>query len=542
MFSFQYLLLFAGVVVGSFSNQHEKAAKYSRKPIPRIPKRDAPGVETTSLFLNNKTSSFAVNASALPEVTFPVGESYAGTLPITPISSNTTDPNQLWFWFFPSSNPLAKNEIVIWLNGGPGCSSLFGMLQENGPFLWQPGTYQPIPNPYSWTNLTNIIYIDQPVSTGYSTGNISVNNEQDVTTQFMGFWENFIDLFSMQGYKIYIAGESYAGQYIPYIASGFLDAKDEVNFNLKGIQINDPSINYDDTMTQAAVVPALQYYQNIINLNETFMANITKRAETCGYTEFFNKYTTSFPPPGPIPTPPNSSLPGCDLYDDVYNATYFMNPCFNIYHLVEYCPYLYDQLGFPSLGGGPNNYFNRTDVQKILNAPVGTNFYVCGGGPNLFPNGDSSPPSALGPLPSVIERTNKTIIGHGLLDFLLFANGSLITIQNMTWNGAQGFQSPPSSTMNFFVPYHQSLDYILSIVNDAIPDTAPQYDTAGAGIQGTWHTERGLTWVTVPLAGHEIPQYTPGAAYRMLEFLLERIENLSVRGDYTTQTGNFSGT
>jgi carboxypeptidase D len=116
--------------------------------------------------------------------------------------------------------------------------------------LWQPGTYQPIPNPYSWTNLTNIIYIDQPVSTGYSTGNISVNNEQDVTTQFMGFWENFIDLFSMQGYKIYIAGESYAGQYIPYIAFGFLDAKDEVNFNLKGIQINDPSINYDDTMTQ----------------------------------------------------------------------------------------------------------------------------------------------------------------------------------------------------------------------------------------------------------------------------------------------------
>jgi carboxypeptidase C (cathepsin A) len=106
----------------------------------------------------------------------------------------------------------------------------------------------PVVNPYSWVNLTNMIYIDQPVSTGFSPGNITVNDEHDVATQFMGFWKNFIETFSMQGYKVYITGESYAGQYIPYIASAMLDAEDETYYNVKGVNIMDPSINDDSIL------------------------------------------------------------------------------------------------------------------------------------------------------------------------------------------------------------------------------------------------------------------------------------------------------
>ena len=128
------------------------------------------------------------------------------------------------------------------------------------------------------------------------------------------------------------------------------------------------------------------------------------------------------------------------------------------------------------------NYFNRSDVQAAINAPP-TNFYICQAGSNLFPQGDQSAFSGLGPLPSVIERTNNTIIGHGLLDFLLFANASLITIQNMTWNGMQGFQERPSKVQNFFVPYHQSLSYILRFADEAVPNLPQVFDTAGAGFQ-----------------------------------------------------------
>ena len=70
-------------------------------------------------------AEFAVNGSAgaIPYVDFDIGESYAGLMPI----SNRTNASELYFWFFPSPNPAAENEILIWLNGGPGCSSLEGM-------------------------------------------------------------------------------------------------------------------------------------------------------------------------------------------------------------------------------------------------------------------------------------------------------------------------------------------------------------------------------------------------------------------------------
>lgn len=140
------ILLLAASLTTALENPHKKAAKYAKRSNPPVLTKDAPRKRETSDFLTDKTSSkqnpkptvrlyltfsieFAVNGSALPEFDFNIGESYAGTLPI---SANASDPNQLWFWFFPSSNPLAKKEITIWLNGGPGCSSLDGLFQENG--------------------------------------------------------------------------------------------------------------------------------------------------------------------------------------------------------------------------------------------------------------------------------------------------------------------------------------------------------------------------------------------------------------------------
>jgi carboxypeptidase D len=177
-----------------------------------------------------------VNGTDFPGIPFDIGESYAGLLPIT---SNASDPRQLFFWFFPTTDPDAPKDITIWLQGGPGCSSLNALLQENGPFLWQPGVYEPFPNPYSWTSLTNMIWVDQPFGVGLSPGDAYVKDNVEAAEQFMGFWKNFVDVFSTQGYNIYIVSESYGGRWGPYLAGAMLDTEDESYFNVKGIELID---------------------------------------------------------------------------------------------------------------------------------------------------------------------------------------------------------------------------------------------------------------------------------------------------------------
>ncbi|EJT73262.1 hypothetical protein GGTG_10109 [Gaeumannomyces tritici R3-111a-1] len=511
----------AHVGKGHLDNVLQRRAPNAHDPQKHIAERAA----NSTRFLNSKTSGFAVNGTGIPDVNFDVGESYAGNLPI---SSDPNEPSSLFWWFFPSTNQAADKEILIWLNGGPGCSSLEGLLQENGPFSWQYGTFKPVPNPWSWHTLTNVVWIEQPVGTGFSTGKVTATSEEDVAKQFMGFWKNFIQLFDMQGYKVYIAGESYAGLYCPYIASAFLDAKDTTFYDMKGMMIYDPSVAPDTLTELAPVVSFVDYWGGLFPFNDTFRADIHARADKCGYTDFMKEYLV-YPPKGPIP----DALPGMDetgaikpecsgIYNDIFSAISLINPCFDIYQVATTCPLLWDVLGFPGsfeyLPDGATIYFNRTDVKAAIHAPAEVSWSSCAN-ENVFVNGtDSSDFSTQnGVMGGVIERTNNVVISHGALDMILLANGTLLAIQNTTWNGARGFQSPP--TEPFFVPYH---------------DEPALATVAGAGTFGTVHTERGLTYVGVDLAGHMVPQYAPTAAYRQLEFLLGRVDCMNCTKPFTT--------
>ncbi|KAB8338952.1 hypothetical protein FH972_021892 [Carpinus fangiana] len=475
-----------------------------------------------SQYLNAKSKRFRVDGTKIPEVDFDVGESYAGLLPI---SSDPHETRKLYFWFFPSSNYQAGDEIAIWFNGGPGCSSLSGLLTENGPFLWQAGTLAPTPNPYSFSNLTNYVWVEQPVGVGFSQGKPNITNEIELAAQFKGFWKNFVDTFALKGRKIFITGESYGGFYVPYVANSFLEARDTEYFNLKGIAVNDPIIGDGTLQQELPVVPYIDYWSNIFYLNSTFRKNIQDTNDRCGYTNYTNRYFTFPPPPRPWPetsTLPGSDDPACDVFSTVYEAALEVNPCFNIYHITDTCPHLYGQLGIVNDGDyeppGGVVYFNRKDVQKAINAPVGTHWYQCTPKDVFIGQGDQSPGPALdGTLTNVIEKTKNVIIGSGALDFLLSTNGTLFALQNMTWGGVQGFQKRPSKP--FYVPFH------------------PEYNggaLAGAGTLGVWGAERGLTFYDLQLAGHEVPGYAAGGAYRSIELMLGRVKSLGDKGPFTT--------
>lgn len=403
-------------------------------------------------------------------------------------------------------------------------------MQENGPFSWQYGTFRPVANPWSWHTLTNMVYVEQPVGTGFSTGKVTATSEEDVAKQFMGFWKNFIELFSMQGYKVYITGESYAGLYCPYIASAFLDAKDTNYYNVKGMMLYDAAIAPYTLTEHAPSVSFVDHWGPLFPLNDTFRAQIHARADKCGYTKFMEDYLV-FPPKGPMTDPlpgigdDGEYKDGCGMiFYDIWTAMTLINPCFNVYQVATTCPLLWDVLGFPGsynyIPDGANLYFDRADVKAAIHAPANVKWTTCATGDVFVDGNDNSDyPTQNGILRGVIERTNNVVIGHGAMDMILQANGTLLAIQNTTWNGKLGFQSEPKDT--FFVPYH---------------DEVSLATMAGSGNMGVVHTERGLTYVGIDLAGHMVPQYTPAAAYRQLEFLLGRVDCMNCTKPFTTTT------
>lgn len=415
------------------------------------------------------------------------------------------------------------------INNKPGCSSLAGLLMENGPFVWQPGASEPKLNPFSWHLLTNVIWIEQPVGVGFSQGVPSITNEDELAAQFMGFWRNFVDTFSLHGWKVYIAAESYGGVYGPYISSHFIDAKDKTYFDLGGLLVYDGTMFDDNLQTNVPVLPFVTRHKDEFAFDDIVLAKIRDISDSCGFTDYFNKYLT-FPPSGkqPVLTPgeylawngnvsQNYTCSG--FFNYMIDEAYIKNPCFNFYNILDHCPTPRDPLL-------DDPYFDRADVKKAIHAPASINWTRCTNNSfNTSDGEDQSPPPGLKQLPHVIDTTKNVILAHGATDGLVKLNGVVLGIQNMTWGGKMGFQSQPQDP--FYVPFYGLIRNVTT--SSGYGSNLP----AGAGIQGTVHTERGLTLVVTQLAGHQGPGYAAASSLRHLEKLLGRVESLSGTEPFT---------
>lgn len=227
-----------------------------------------------------------------------------------------------FFWLFESKRAPKTDPLVMWLNGGPGCSSQLGLLTENGPCTATKDGNGTVPNKYGWNAQANVIWVDQPAGTGFSTGLPTTHNEDGVASRMATFMQSlYTALPQYKSNPFFIFGESYAGHYVPAIAHELWKQK---QVPLKGFGIGngltDPAEQYKwypemakdggkseggtlekgvitNVLTQgimrAATIPCVKQINSCNNNNS---AACTTAYATCNYGELIPYQLTGYNP------------------------------------------------------------------------------------------------------------------------------------------------------------------------------------------------------------------------------------------------------
>ena len=104
---------------------------------------------------------------------------YAGTLKTK--KETFKEGHNLFYWYFKHPDPDAP--LLLWLNGGPGATSMFGLFLENGPLRVKrtgdgSDDFELYAAENSWADSYNLIFLDQPVGTGFSYGDSYLTSMQ----------------------------------------------------------------------------------------------------------------------------------------------------------------------------------------------------------------------------------------------------------------------------------------------------------------------------------------------------------------------------
>lgn len=162
---------------------------------------------------------------------FPEKSQY-GFIPV-----GTKPDSKMFYWFFESRSNPDTDPLLIWLNGGPGCSSLIGLFFEQGPFeIQNQGDTKATLRSVAWNQKANVIFLEQPLGVGFSDANPAdaPQDRKDMQDQFWQFITGWINLPQFAKYKkrpLYVSGESYGGHWVPYISARLYQEKNpDINF------------------------------------------------------------------------------------------------------------------------------------------------------------------------------------------------------------------------------------------------------------------------------------------------------------------------
>ncbi|MCJ1332642.1 hypothetical protein MMC10_009335 [Thelotrema lepadinum] len=414
--------------------------------------------------------------------TTPGVNSYAGYIHIGENSS-------MFFWFFESRKDPSKAPLGLWLNGGPGCSSMEGLFQETGPcYFTSDNTTTPVLNPYSFNEYANMLYVDQPVSVGFSYGTDIANSSSAAAAYMWTFLQSWYDRFpSYENRDFSLFTESYGGHMGPTIVDYILsqnaavkagDLGNATEIPVVALGINDGCLG---PKTQFGTYAQYAYNNSYVQIiNETY------------YNTLSDKYSNGCKPALAKCAQTNSTIDcvaaakKCNNYLDTFLNGPFTDLNINWYDVQEPL----DQLGYIP----PMNWVDYLLNDTIMTA-IGArkNFTFCSNKVSkLF---DETGDNARSPLPALNRVVNagvRTLIWVGDADWICNYLGSRETAHEVSYPQQAQFRS-----------------------------TALQEYTVNGTSKGLWKGVGNLSYMQVYKSGHQLPYYQRALALQVFTQMMQ---------------------
>ncbi|KAF2873505.1 putative carboxypeptidase S1 [Massariosphaeria phaeospora] len=400
-----------------------------------------------------------VNNSGICETT-PGVKQYSGYLSVG-------ENMNMWFWFFEARQNPSTAPLAAWFNGGPGCSSMIGLFQENGPCKFEVGSEHttPINNTLSFSNYANMIYVDQPIGVGFSYGNNQVNSTKTAAPYVWNLIQAFYSSFPEYKSRDFgIFTESYGGHYGPEFAKYIQDQNkatvgEPINIVALGVnngwhdaEIQEPAyVSFSYNNSHKSIINKTQHDQYRVDFNDYCLPDIQQCAQTgvdldCQNAESICYYTVERP-----------------LYNaadyDVYDVR---APSNNPEPPSNYVQYLQRAYVMKAIGA-------QSTYQECPNAPY-NKFALTGDGPRSF----------LNELSGVVASGITTLIWAGDADWICNWYGVHDVANAIQYPGQNVFAG------KFLTPYK-----------------------VNGKEGGSFKTEGNLSFLRVYEAGHEVMYYQP---------------------------------
>lgn len=422
-----------------------------------------------------------------PPVNF---KQYAGYVTV-----NESNGRALFYWFFEATHNPKEKPLLLWLNGGPGCSSIgFGEAEELGPFLSKKGKPELKYNPYAWNKVANLLFLEAPVGVGFSYTNTSSDISQlgdDFTAKdSYAFLVNWFKRFPQYKFHdFYISGESYGGHYVPQLSEIIHDnnkvVREEDYINLKGFIIGNAVIN-DETDQRGMIdyawdhaVISDQLYQKIKTTCDFKLENQTA-ACNAALDAYFKVYDIidMYSLYVPICETASNSSRQLPVLKGIAPRSFSK---FDQWHKK---PAGYD----PCAGHYTKAYFNRPDVQKALHANVTGIKYPWTHCSDTIKKWRQSPPSMLPIIRKLVAGGLRIWIFSGDTDGRVPVTSTRLSLQKLGLN-----------TTKEWTPWYR-------------------YQEVGGW---TVEYEGGLTYVTIRGAGHQVPTFAPKRSLLLISHFLD---------------------